>query len=1049
MSKKQFQTPRMILLSAVTIMFVALTVPTAARGALSFTIGGSWDTESRRNAATAAMQAVVDRFNAYGNFGNYNIWVYYDAGIPTAQASYLGSIGFGGTWPNERVTEHEACHYLGTGTTSGWSGLMVGGQWQGIKTNSLMQQFDGIGSVLYGDSIHFWPYGLNYDTEGSEIEKARCAALLYAMRIDMGLGSTAPPSTATTVTLTASDALGTSGFNYSNGWSDAHFAHSGANYYTGNYAIRTPASSNSFNFVGDSLTLNNTGDSSKGLFFKGSGTTGVQTFKNLILDGGSIHHYSSASDLFQLAGKITVASASTINSEQGSTNILAKVTGSGPLTIGTTSGNYVRLLSSSNTFTGNINVVGRFELANGANQKFVIGASGVNNAITGASANQVLLNGIFDLNLTDAGANPGDSWTLATAANRTYGTTFGVNGFIENPAGLWNNYAGYAFSESTSMLTVVPLPATAAWSGASSANWSGSANWNAAQPANSDKLTFAAAGPSGTTLTDNLMTPGTYNVSDITFTSAAPAYTINPGTAGTNGFTLAGEITNSSTNQQTINDAISLPHGAPNTRTFTTTAGGGNITIGGNVSGQGGVAKAGAGTLTLSGNNTYTGGTRVDSGILLLTGTLNPSSALSVGGGTFTYANPAAAMQTTAGLTVDTGASMINNTSSGTLALGTITRKTGGTVDFATMIGAVTTTAANTNGIIGPWAFVGTGTSTLYAYSNGGVIAAYTGATVESGTGSFGGIPGGNTSTVNYNVTSSGSFASMGIWRNVNTIDYSGSGAATQPAANNTWLIINGLMNTGTGPLTIGSSSPRIDIVIGSNRDLVVAAMTSNIVINNIISDHYTGESALTKIGSGTLILNGANTYTGTTTIGGGTLQIGSGSAGASLASSAINNFGALVFHHSSTLTYAGDISGTGTMTKLGAGALTLRGINSYTGSTNINQGQLIIDSGDLADVSTVNVANGALLQVISGTPTLGDVAGLGSTSVSGAGTVLTVDNIVQNTLTIGAGAKLVIAPITGGPLYANDIHAVPEPSTIVMLLIALAAATTIRKSPF
>jgi hypothetical protein len=93
-----------------------------SQAALSYTIGGSWDTEARRTAATNAMQAVVNRYNAYGFFGNYNIWVYYEPGIPTAQASYQGSIGFGGTWPAERVAMHEAAHYLGlpAGSDGGW-----------------------------------------------------------------------------------------------------------------------------------------------------------------------------------------------------------------------------------------------------------------------------------------------------------------------------------------------------------------------------------------------------------------------------------------------------------------------------------------------------------------------------------------------------------------------------------------------------------------------------------------------------------------------------------------------------------------------------------------------------------------------------------------------------------------------------------------------------------------------------------------------------------------------------------------------------------------
>ena len=46
---------------AAIMMFAAVTMPTVAHGALSFTIGGSWDTVDRQNAATAAMQAVVNR----------------------------------------------------------------------------------------------------------------------------------------------------------------------------------------------------------------------------------------------------------------------------------------------------------------------------------------------------------------------------------------------------------------------------------------------------------------------------------------------------------------------------------------------------------------------------------------------------------------------------------------------------------------------------------------------------------------------------------------------------------------------------------------------------------------------------------------------------------------------------------------------------------------------------------------------------------------------------------------------------------------------------
>ncbi|MGA2060242.1 MAG: family 43 glycosylhydrolase [Thermoguttaceae bacterium] len=142
-----------------------------------------------------------------------------------------------------------------------------------------------------------------------------------------------------------------------------------------------------------------------------------------------------------------------------------------------------------------------------------------------------------------------------------------------------------------------------------------------------------------------------------------------------------------------------------------------------------------------------------------------------------------------------------------------------------------------------------------------------------------------------------------------------------------------------------------------------------------------------------------------------------------------------------------GEIGGSKSLAKTGSGELVLKASNTYTGSTTINQGTLTLDGGDLADSSTINVAGGAMLQVISGTPGLGNIAGLGSTTVSGAGTVLTATSISQNTLTIGAGATVIIAPIPGGPLGIEIPQAVPEPGTFVMLLMAAAIAVAMRKS--
>lgn len=112
-----------------------------SRAALSFYV----DPNSPRpagwyNAAVANMQTVVNEYNAYGDFTANdpgNIYVYYNAGIPTAQSGYGGyggSIGVGGTYPNVRVLLHESSHWLGTGTYSN--------SWTGPNATAMLQQFD-------------------------------------------------------------------------------------------------------------------------------------------------------------------------------------------------------------------------------------------------------------------------------------------------------------------------------------------------------------------------------------------------------------------------------------------------------------------------------------------------------------------------------------------------------------------------------------------------------------------------------------------------------------------------------------------------------------------------------------------------------------------------------------------------------------------------------------------------------------------------------------------------------------------------------------------
>ena len=114
-----------------------------------------------------------------------------------------------------------------------------------------------------------------------------------------------------------------------------------------------------------------------------------------------------------------------------------------------------------------------------------------------------------------------------------------------------------------------------------------------------------------------------------------------------------------------------------------------------------------------------------------------------------------------------------------------------------------------------------------------------------------------------------------------------------------------------------------------------------NVVFSNLIS----GSGSVTQLGPGLLVLTNSNTYSGQTTIGGGTLQVDNGGPTGWISNSVTNN-GVLVFSRSDSPTYSGQIGGSGKVDQAGAGVLTLANpANSYTGATSVNSGTLSIGS--------------------------------------------------------------------------------------------------------
>ena len=451
--------------------------------------------------------------------------------------------------------------------------------------------------------------------------------------------------------------------------------------------------------------------------------------------------------------------------------------------------------------------------------------------------------------------------------------------------------------------------------------------------------------------------------------------------------------------------------------TLTSGSNNASTTFDGVLSGSGGLIKAGSGTLTLTGGNTYTGATTVSAG------------TLQIGSGA-SFGSTVVAVASGAVLDLDDhSVSLGSIAGAGGIDLGSATLTTGSNNTSTTFGGVI----SGSGGLVK----TGSGTLTLTGANTHSGGTTINGGTLQIGNGGTSGSVSGNivnnaalvfnrSDAVSYSPTISGT----------GSVTQSGGGTLTLTSANtysggtvlNAGILGLGADNAvGSGLITINGGNLR---AVGSGRtlanDVIFAGdftlgrltnLTGNITLaknialtsanpgasaatTSTLSGVISGNYGLTFVDGtnpiGSIILSGANTYTGGTTLQSGTLTLANslalqnstfthfggslsfgsltsatfgglaGTQGLALTNASAANVALTVGGNNANSAYSGVLSGGGSLVKTGTGTLTFSGVNTYSGGTTINAGLIAFTSADNFGSGSITL-NGGGLQWASG----------------------------------------------------------------------------------
>jgi autotransporter-associated beta strand protein len=414
----------------------------------------------------------------------------------------------------------------------------------------------------------------------------------------------------------------------------------------------------------------------------------------------------------------------------------------------------------------------------------------------------------------------------------------------------------------------------------------------------------------------------------------------------------------------------------------------------------------------------------------------NGSSGITRGGSVIVNSlktAPSAASQTWAGTTLNEGTHQFRlvsaNTQDLTYTLGAVTRNPGATVDFSRTVTAGTVVvnaniANGSNGIIGGWAIVSNAQGPLFdwAINNGlNVIAPL--ATYATNT--FG-------AGLHTNLTLPAPAAVIPAGTTTNTIKINNGFSFN--------IGLGGSLSVETGGILVGQQSPGLSggtLTTGeSNGELTLHSYgggTGLRIGSNIVNNGPTPLN-LIKAGTGQVTLTANNSYTGTTYVGGGVLQIGNGWGGGATGSTGTGDIflgalsngtgsyapsGTLLFNRAGTLTVTNNINGPGILAQAGSGTLILnkqvnvRNLQGLAGTIRLDYSAASAPANELFNsiesAGTGSMATGFLLLrnsqlEIIGKDGVNHTQSFGLTTATGASRILATPG-VGGTVTLNLGA--------------------------------------------